>query len=161
MEGLLRWVIVGQLAAGQDDSHKRPFANARFGANRSAGLLGSARLALMTEFSHQELVAALKALPERSLVEVVASALEKRSAEVCRPGEEDARLCLAEAHRFTEASGTSSRWELLVLARPRELGEFASEGAGPTQEGSCCGVTLAGFAKRIVCPLCGKSVDAT
>lgn len=110
---------------------------------------------------NRELVDALIALPERELVEVVALALEAREAEVARPEWQAAKLVLAEAHRFNEASGSPSAWELLVLARPQRPGEFVEDGGGPSQEGSCCGVTLASYAKRIVCPLCGMPASAT
>ena len=115
----------------------------------------------MTPLSNRDLIDALIALPERELVEVVALALEAREAEVARPEWQAAKLVLAEAHRFNEASGSPSVWDLLVLARPQRLGEFVEDGWGPSQEGSCCGVTLASYAKSIVCPVCGKPASAT
>ena len=110
---------------------------------------------------NRALVDALIALPQRELVEVVALALEVREAEVARPEWQVARLVLAEATRFNEASGSPSDWDLLVLARPQRLGEFVEDGWGPSQEGSCCGMTLASYAKSIVCPVCGKLSSAT
>ena len=104
---------------------------------------------------------ALIVLPQRELVEVVASALEAREAEVARPKWQAARLVLAEAHRFNEDSGSPPPWELLVLARPHRPGEFAEDGSGPSQEGTCCGLTLAAYAKNIICPVCGKPASAT
>lgn len=115
----------------------------------------------MTTVPNRDLVDALIALPERRLVEVIALALEAREAEVGRREWQSAKLVLAEAQRFNEASGTPSPWELLVLARPQRHGEFVDEGLGPTQEGSCCGLTLASYAKSIVCPVCGKPASAT
>ena len=111
--------------------------------------------------SNRDLVDALIALPQRELVEVLALALEAREAEVARPDCQATKLVLAEVHRFTEASGSPSAWNLLVLARPQRLGEFAEDGGGPSQEGRCCGVTLASYAKRIVCPVCGMPASAT
>jgi len=108
-----------------------------------------------------DLVGALAALPERQLVEVIALALEARKAEVSRPEWQSAKLVLAEAHRFNEASGTPSPWELLVLARPERPGEFVADGYGPSQEGGCCGLTLVSYAKRIICPVCGRPASAT
>lgn len=115
----------------------------------------------MMDELHRELIAAIVALPERELVEVLCSAFERRTAELAMPEEEEARLCLVEAHRFRAHDGVPAPWDLLVLARPREPGTFVTEGIGPTEEGTCCGVTLAAFAKRIVCPLCGKPASAT
>lgn len=111
--------------------------------------------------SDRELVDALTSLPERRLVEVIATALEAREAEVARPEWQSAKLVLAEAHRAIEASDTASPWELLVLARPQDIGDFVTEGGGPSQEGGCCGLTLASYAKRIVCPVCGSQASAT
>jgi hypothetical protein len=109
----------------------------------------------------RELADALASLPERRLVEVVALALEARKAEVSRPEWQTAKLVLAELHRFNEASGAPSPWELLLLARPEHLGEFVDEGHGPSQEGTCCGLALVSYAKRIICPVCGEPVGAT
>lgn len=109
----------------------------------------------------RDLIDALIALPQRELVEVVASALEARDAEVARPEWQAAKLVLVEAHRFNEDSGSPSPWELLVLARPQRLGEFVEDGSGPSQEGTCCGLTLAAYAKSIICPVCGKTASAT
>jgi hypothetical protein len=111
--------------------------------------------------SHQKLVAALLDLPEHELIEVVGKALSERKAEVGRPEWEEAKLFLAQAHRFNEPPGAPSRWEVLALARPLEPGDLIADGIGPTQEGSCCGFTLAAYAKRIFCPLCGETVNAT
>lgn len=109
----------------------------------------------------RELVDALASLPERRLVEVVSQALEAREAEVSRPEWQSAKLVLAELHRFNEALGMQSPWELLLVARPQNLGEFVDEGCGPSQEGTCCGLTLVSYAKRMVCPACGQLADAT
>lgn len=115
----------------------------------------------MSALSNEQLITTLAELPEHALVETIALALEKRRAGVCRPEWEEAKLCLAEVHRFNESSGTPTSWELRVLARPQVPGEYVSEGDGPAQEGACCGVTLAAFAKRIVCPICGRPANAT
>lgn len=115
----------------------------------------------MDTLQHGKLIAALAEMPERELVEVVNHALSRRSAEVAAPEFEEARLLLAEAHRGRNGDGQSSQWELLVLASPMEPGAHNTEGAGPTQEGSCCGVTLAAYAKSVICPLCGNPADAT
>lgn len=109
----------------------------------------------------RELVDLLVSLPQHRLVEVVALSLELRKAEVARPEWQEAKLVFAEAHRFNETSGTPSPWELLVLARPQTLGEFVTEGSGPSEEGSCCGFTLVSYAKRILCPVCGQQASAT
>jgi hypothetical protein len=111
--------------------------------------------------SHQTLIASLLALPEHELIEVVGKALADRRAEVSRPEWGEAKLFLAQAHRFSEASGTPSPWEVLALARPLEPCDLITSSIGPTQEGSCCGVTLAAYAKRIICPLCGAAGSAT
>jgi hypothetical protein len=111
--------------------------------------------------SHQTLLAALLALPEHELIEVVGKALASRKAEVSRPEWEEAKLFLAYAHRFSAASGSPSPWEILALARPLESGDSVTSGGGPTQEGTCCGVTLVSYAKRIICPLCGTTSCAT
>lgn len=115
----------------------------------------------VSALTRQELISALVAMPQRELVEVIALALENRTPEVSRPEWEESRLALVEAHRFNEASGGPSDWELLLLARPSTLGEFVTDGGGPTQEGGCCGQTLASYSKRIVCPICGSPASAT
>ncbi|EMN5130389.1 hypothetical protein [Burkholderia contaminans] len=107
------------------------------------------------------LVDALASLPERQLVDVIALALEAREAKVARPEWQSAKLVLAEVHRFHETPAASSPWTLLVLARPQYPGEFVDDGHGPSQEGTCCGLTLISYAKRIVCPVCGGPVSAT
>lgn len=112
-------------------------------------------------WQNQELVDALISLPEPQLVEVIASALEAREAKVARPEWQSVKLVLAEAHRFNETSAVPSPWTLLVLARPQCPGELADEACGPSQEGSCCGLTLLSYAKRIVCPVCGRPAAAT
>ncbi|OXJ26149.1 hypothetical protein CFB82_35460 [Burkholderia sp. HI2714] len=104
---------------------------------------------------------ALTSLPERQLVDVIALALEAREAKVGRPEWQSAKLVLAEVHRFDEASAVPSPWTLLVLARPQDPEEFIDDGHGPSQEGTCCGLTLVSYAKRIVCPVCGGPVTAT
>lgn len=111
--------------------------------------------------SDRDLVEVLKSLPERRLVEIVALALEAREAEVSRPEWQSAKLVLAKAHRFNEASGTPSPWELLLLARPQYPGDFVAEGYGTSQEGGCCGLTLVSYAKRIICPVCGRQASAS
>ncbi len=128
---------------------------------RSFSLLSDGHGGHVTPLLHSDLVDALLSLPERQLVEVIALALEARKAEVGRPEWQSAKLVLAQAHRFNEASGTASPWELLVLARPQRHGEFVEEGYGLSQEGSCCGLTLVSYAKTIVCPICGKPASAT
>lgn len=115
----------------------------------------------MSFLQNRELVDALTSLPERQLVEVIALALEAREAEVGRPEWQSAKFVLAEAHRFNETSAVPSPWTLLVLARPQYSGEFVDEGLGPGQEGTCCGLTLVSYAKRIVCPVCGRPATAT
>lgn len=115
----------------------------------------------MSFLQNRELVDALTSLPEQQLVEVIALALEAREAKVGRPEWESAKLVLAEAHRFNETSAVPSPWTLLVLARPQYSGEFVDEGQGPSQEGTCCGLTLVSYAKRIVCPVCGRPATAT
>ncbi|WP_321909478.1 hypothetical protein [Burkholderia cepacia] len=115
----------------------------------------------MSFLQNRELVDALTSLPERQLVEVIALALEARQAQVGHPEWQSARFVLAEVHRFNETSATPSPWALLVLARPQYPGEFVDEGHGPSQEGTCCGLTLVSYAKRIVCPVCGKPATAT
>ena len=108
--------------------------------------------------NHVELIAALVEIPERELVEVLNRVFSVRKLEVADHELEEARLLVAEAHRFREEGAS---WELLLLSRPVEPGEYCTEGSGPTQEASCCGFTLAAYAKNIVCPICGNPVDAT
>lgn len=115
----------------------------------------------MSSVAGRDLVEALALLPERQLIEVVALALEAREAEIARPEWRSAKLVLAQAHRFNEGSGTPSPWELLVLARPQQCGEFVAEGDGPSQEGGCCGLTFASYAKTIICSICGSPASAT
>ena len=111
--------------------------------------------------SNQALITALIALPEHELVEVVGEALAQRKAEVSRPEWEEAKLFLAKAHRFNERSGVSSDWEILALARALDESHLIADGTGPTEEGGCCGFTLAAYAKRVICPLCGEIAYAT
>jgi len=115
----------------------------------------------MSFLQNSELVDALSSLPERQLVDVIVLALETREAKVGRPEWQSAKLVLAEAHRFNETSSTPSPWTLLVLARPQYPGECVDDGHGPSQEGTCCGLTLVSYAKRIVCPVCGRPATAT
>jgi hypothetical protein len=106
---------------------------------------------------YDDLIAVLGEMPERDLIEVVNRALSRRSAEVARPEFEEAKLLLAEAYRGSK----EAEWELLILSSPVEPGAHCTDGIGPTQEGSCCGLTLAAYAKNIVCPVCGKTANAT
>lgn len=106
---------------------------------------------------YDELIAALSEMPERELIEVVNRALSLRAAEVARPEFEETKLLLAEAYR----GRTETEWELLILSSPAEPGAHCTDGIGPTQEGGCCGFTLAAYAKNIVCPVCGKTANAT
>lgn len=106
---------------------------------------------------YDELIAALSSMPERDLIEVVNCALSRRSAEVARPEFEEAKLLLAEAYRCSK----EGEWDLLILSSPVEPGAHCTDGIGPTQEGSCCGFTLAAYAKNIVCPVCGNTTSAT
>jgi hypothetical protein len=69
--------------------------------------------------SQDEMIEALVALSQQALVGVVATALARRTAEVSRPEWEEARLCLAQAHRFMKGRnslvpGSCCYW------RPRE-----------------------------------------
>lgn len=111
--------------------------------------------------SQDELIKVLVALPERELVDVVTTALSLRTAVVSRPEWEEARLCLAELHRFHEGSNQAGPWELLLLVRSERAGDYVSSGPGPTQEGAHCGHTLAGYTKRAICPLCSEAVSLT
>lgn len=115
----------------------------------------------MSSIPQSDLIAALIAMPERELVEVINHALQNRVAEVVDPEFEEARLLLAEAYRCRPAPGAEASWDLLILAAPMSPGSFVTDGHGPTQEGTCCGVSLAAYAKSIVCPLCGKAAFAT
>jgi hypothetical protein len=45
-------------------------------------------------------------------------------------------------------------------ARRRLSGAFASRGAARSPEG-CCGLTFTSHAKRIICPLCGRTASAS
>ena len=107
-----------------------------------------------------EVIAALTALPQRELVDVLNDVLSRRVADAAGLCFEEVKLVVAEAYRAGNTDGPHSDWELLRLASPAEKGAFVTDVA-PTQEGSCCGVTLVGYAKNVVCPLCAKRTNLT
>lgn len=109
-----------------------------------------------------ELIAALVAMPQRELVDVLNDVLSRRVVDAAEPDVEEIKLVVTEAYRATDTDIEARRpeWELLVLASPVEQDTFVTDVA-PTQEGSCCGVTLKGYAKNVVCPLCSKRASLT
>jgi hypothetical protein len=113
-----------------------------------------------TSSKRSELIAVLTALPQRELVDVLNDVLSRRVADATRPDFEEVKLVVAEAYRARDNDGCRLEYELLVLASPAVAGAFVTNFA-PTQEGSCCGVTLRGYVKSVVCPLCGKSTNLT
>lgn len=116
---------------------------------------------LMDSNSSKQLITTLITIPDRELIEIINAVLSQRKAEVVLPKHEEAQLILARAYRTRDAGQPSSEWELLVLASPQEPGTYVTNGSGPTQEGTCCGVTLAAYSKAIICPICGKHASAT
>ena len=111
--------------------------------------------------AHQALIDSLRMLPQRELLEVITLALESRVTEVCQPNIEEAKLCLAETYRINDILSGDTSWDLLLLARPQEIGDFVTDTHGPTQEGTCCGFTIASYAKRVICPICGNPASCT
>ena len=107
-----------------------------------------------------QLAAALKSLSQRELALVLNDVLSSRDADIAAPACEEVKLVLAEAYRVRDSAGGRPAWELLVLASPAEEDAFVTDIA-PTQEGSCCGVSLIGYAKNVMCPLCGQAAHLT
>jgi hypothetical protein len=113
-----------------------------------------------TTSKRSELIAVLTVMPQRELVDVLNDVLSRRVADAARPDFEEVKLVVAEAYRVRDNDVCHLEFELLVLASPSEKGMFVTNDA-PTQEGSCCGVTLRGYAKNVVCPLCGERTNLT
>jgi rubrerythrin len=109
--------------------------------------------------STNQLVEALVQMPQSELVEVIATALAQRTGEVARPEWHEARLCLAEAHRQHEGSNQPSDWDVLLFARAQNPEDHMDDGS--LQEGGHCGHTLRGYAKQVICPICGKPASLT
>lgn len=114
----------------------------------------------MNSLTHEQLITALTALPQRELVDVLNAVFSRRDAELVAPEFEEGRLILVEAYRAKDTDGSYSAWDFLVLASPAEKDAFCTDIA-PTQDGSCCGVVLASYAKAIICPLCRQRASAT
>ena len=111
--------------------------------------------------SSNQLVEALTQMPQRELVEVIATALALRSAEVASPEWQEAKLCLAEAQRQHDGSSQPTGWDLLLFARSQDPESHVTEGSGSLEEGEHCGHVLTGYAKQAISPICSKSVSLT
>ena len=110
---------------------------------------------------NSSLIETLVKLPQRELLDVIAKALEQRAVDVGRPEWEEAKLCLAEVHRFHEGASQPSPWDVLLVARPRDAEPNDSHGVGLLQEGAHCGHTLVGYEKQAICPICGLPAELT
>ena len=110
--------------------------------------------------NRSELAAVLLAMPQSELVGVLNDVFSRRVADVVSPDIEEAKLIVAGAYRARDIDVQTPAWEILVLASPAEKGTFVTDIA-PTQEGSCCGVTLVAYAKDVLCPLCGRRTGLT
>ncbi len=106
---------------------------------------------------------ALAGLPEDEFVQILARALEKRAASVSRPEWEEARYCLARLHRFHEGANlpARSKWEVLLIAPSADPTARVEDDPEPSQEGGHCGHTLTGYAKQVICPICGERAGLT
>jgi rubrerythrin len=109
----------------------------------------------------------LETLTNKQLVELLAEVLQKRR---CDNGSEgdytQAHWCLAEASRIQTEDGKGwENWEvgLLALHDSREYEGGWSDDSLMCQSGECreCGVKLIGWAKHLVCPVCGAKAYAT
>jgi len=109
------------------------------------------------------LVDALAQVPEDELVQILSKALEKRAASVGRPEWEEARYCLARLHRFHEGADlpTPTEWTVLLIAPSVDPKERVEDKLEPSQEGGHCGHTLTGYAKLVICPICGERAELT
>jgi hypothetical protein len=110
---------------------------------------------------NNSLIQTLVELPQRELMDVIARALEQRTADVARPEWEEAKLCLAEVHRFHEGSNQPGPWEVLLVARPRDAEPNDAQDFGASQEGAHCGHTLIGYEKQAICPICWQPAELT
>lgn len=109
------------------------------------------------------LVDALAQLQEDEFVHILARALEVRAASVSRLEWEEARYCLARLHRFHEGANlpAPSKWEVLLIAPSVDPEMRVENDPEPSQEGGHCGHTLTGYAKLVICPICGERAELT
>lgn len=115
----------------------------------------------MSNKEHDDLLKSLMLLSQRDLIELINRALENRIVELCDPEVEEARICLVELHRYTDAPWEPVQWDLQILARAEKSDSFVTNGIGPTEEGGCCGFVIHSYSKSAVCPICGKRVGCT
>lgn len=108
----------------------------------------------------KQLVEALVEMPQRELMQTIATALAQRTAEVAGP-EFEARLCLAEASLQHKGSEQLTAWDVLLFASSQNPAVHATEGLEPLEEGTHCGHVLTGYTKQAICPICGERVSLT
>ncbi|OZG69995.1 hypothetical protein BTA51_28110 [Hahella sp. CCB-MM4] len=109
----------------------------------------------------------LESLTNKQLVELMSEVFKTRR---CDEGTEEAYIqahwCIAEASRFKTDDGKGwESWEVELLAlHDNEQYEGGWSDASPIcQGGECteCGTKLFGWAKHIICPVCGAKAYAT
>ena len=107
--------------------------------------------------SQDDVIAWLRSRSDKEFVDLFSRAAAGRSLAPLGADEYESHLVIAHVSKDPELVGG---WEIELLGVPEKSSEWAAD-ALVAQQGSHCGHTVASYAKRFRCPLCGGEAFGT